>query len=812
MEPAILSRFPSPQRWRRENTAAAVIIGLLFAAFYWPYIVGSSYFPYDFQGPHNAAYARNAHYYHNGGIPLWLPQFWGGISWCGIPETGLCYPLHLILYFGRPVLSLTLLQGYELVHILVGTAGAYVFARRVCGAAMPAVFGAVFFFGCGYLNGHLQHSTIVFQLAWLPWAFFFLIKGYQKSWLPNTLMAGLLFGLAGLVGSYIVYFAMIAAGLMVCFTAAWVGPNTRLKLSQVFLRGLILVAAYLVVSAASILPALQTGAGFIRGDYGEWSFGTDLRAMSEVIFPGLGYVADVTLDHSITIGVVPLLLAAFGARHGRRWTVLCVVIAVIFFVMGFGPPMFVSRLASRWLPAYAKIRGLVNAWSITQLMLCPLIAVGVKALFFGRMPRAHGLWRRHCLWFALFVGVAVACEALVGDQRAREPFARHLPLVVLFTLLAAAVGLYGTQGRPVRLRRNLAVGGMLLLAFVELGTVSSHRLGINAAENVHRVRHWNQQKDEISSAMAPEPLHRYDAFTGKLSGHVVSDYAGIMVFPYENAWGWHAGDMIPQNAYLLQALATNRAGDFRHLFRKRIIEPATYPRVFGWANVAKLKKDFGHPAYRLFGVRYVLDARPWGDLVLPGSPAPVSTQTRGRVRVYEIPNPLPRTFLVDRAQWHEHEGRYLEAVTRRDFDPIDIVHLWTPSAPGGEAHELEPRPDAMEDETDRNCSATIVHHEPDRLAIRVETDAQRWLLVSQNFAPGWRAEVDGHKVPVLRADFAFQAIAVPAGKHDVQFVYRPLSYLVGKWVTITGALVILTAWAGLTAANAGLLRRKRPQS
>ncbi|MGZ5569388.1 MAG: YfhO family protein, partial [Limisphaerales bacterium] len=43
----------------------------------------------------------------------------------------------------------------------------------------------------------------------------------------------------------------------------------------------------------------------------------------------------------------------------------------------------------------------------------------------------------------------------------------------------------------------------------------------------------------------------------------------------------------------------------------------------------------------------------------------------------------------------------------------------------------------------------------------------------------WKAFVDGKGVPVLRANEAFQAIEIPAGKHAIRFIYRSNSFYAG---------------------------------
>jgi hypothetical protein len=69
-------------------------------------------------------------------------------------------------------------------------------------------------------------------------------------------------------------------------------------------------------------------------------------------------------------------------------------------------------------------------------------------------------------------------------------------------------------------------------------------------------------------------------------------------------------------------------------------------------------------------------------------------------------------------------------------------------------------------------SVTIEEDRGSRLSLRT-SGAGGFVVVSDTFAPGWRATLDGKPAPLLRADFAFRAVAVPPGEHDVAMEYDP---------------------------------------
>jgi uncharacterized membrane protein YfhO len=70
--------------------------------------------------------------------------------------------------------------------------------------------------------------------------------------------------------------------------------------------------------------------------------------------------------------------------------------------------------------------------------------------------------------------------------------------------------------------------------------------------------------------------------------------------------------------------------------------------------------------------------------------------------------------------------------------------------------------------------------------------------------PGWRVTVDGAEARLRRVNDVFKAVELPAGSHQVAFVFAPTRFRVGFAVSlVTCALAV-----GLLAATA---LRSRPR-
>jgi len=57
------------------------------------------------------------------------------------------------------------------------------------------------------------------------------------------------------------------------------------------------------------------------------------------------------------------------------------------------------------------------------------------------------------------------------------------------------------------------------------------------------------------------------------------------------------------------------------------------------------------------------------------------------------------------------------------------------------------------------------------------------------YEPGWNAFIDGQKSAYVKTDYALRGMAVPAGKHSIEFRFEPKSYQTGNLITLFASLV-----------------------
>jgi hypothetical protein len=161
---------------------------------------------------------------------------------------------------------------------------------------------------------------------------------------------------------------------------------------------------------------------------------------------------------------------------------------------------------------------------------------------------------------------------------------------------------------------------------------------------------------------------------------------------------------------------------------------------------------------------------------------------KNTVYLHRIEPRFERAWIVHHARVVE-AGRALSLLADPEYDPFDEVLLSSAldgshSRPGQGLSDAERDPSTVE----------VLELAPERMRVLADLAAPGWLVVGEWHYPGWQARVDGDTQPIYRAHYGLRAVALDAGAHEIEFVYRPVTFYAGSFlslIALVGAVVSL---------------------
>lgn len=158
---------------------------------------------------------------------------------------------------------------------------------------------------------------------------------------------------------------------------------------------------------------------------------------------------------------------------------------------------------------------------------------------------------------------------------------------------------------------------------------------------------------------------------------------------------------------------------------------------------------------------------------LSGKYTPVFTSTTGSM-VLENRTVLPKAWLVPSVAVVENPQQRLSLMSSSpQFNPelMAFVESQPPLA-------MAPFPSPVPGK------ATVQTFEPNRIVVKAQTAGNSLLVIGEKYYRWWYAYVDGKNQDIHPVNHVLRGVYLPPGEHSVEFVFDPLPFKVGKWLTL----------------------------
>jgi hypothetical protein len=175
-------------------------------------------------------------------------------------------------------------------------------------------------------------------------------------------------------------------------------------------------------------------------------------------------------------------------------------------------------------------------------------------------------------------------------------------------------------------------------------------------------------------------------------------------------------------------------------------------------STSEIQKLPGKTYMRLMAIRGFLFGRDQGE-----SPE-FTRRSFDNNFLYELKDPPPYLNAPSQITVIPGDTERLAAMGNKDFNPADQAFL-SESLPASLASQLDGKKAQLKYD--------LTLDEPDHQAFQVQLDRNSMVTFSEIVYPGWHASLDGQTVPLFTANHVFRAVYVPAGSHQVDFIFQP---------------------------------------
>lgn len=178
--------------------------------------------------------------------------------------------------------------------------------------------------------------------------------------------------------------------------------------------------------------------------------------------------------------------------------------------------------------------------------------------------------------------------------------------------------------------------------------------------------------------------------------------------------------------------------------------------------------------WELLNVKYVFT---WHSAITHTTPVGQQGEIGSAMYLQQLDQPGARAWIVYRTETIPDDSAALARLSDPALDVRQVAIVAEPVSLGGAGQEGS------------SHWVEITGQHAGWLALDMETERDGLLVISEQAYPGWRAWLDGHEVPLVRADVILQALVVPAGRHRVEIRFDPLSVKIGLAMTLLTVLV-----------------------
>lgn len=715
--------------------------------------------------------------YRTGESCLWDRRFAQGFPNLAAFQSGAFYPPHFVFFFLSFFASIRALFVF---HFLVAALGTYGLLRSWDYSRDLCVVGAVLFTLGGTvvsLTNLLNH----FQSAvWLPW--FVLV--WERAILTPTwsrfVLLAFVAALQFLAGSPEIFAMSMGVALLDGFRLR--ASHPEISIHRVLAVALGASLLMLALTAAQVLPTAELVLDSRRGqaipiaEAFMWSLKPG--SLANLFFPDkevelnvstglrLFFSREVPLLVSGYLGAIGLFGLALWAHYAtRRERIFLTALALASLALALGDNSLVYPFLFKIVPLISAVRFPEKYFFVTYALLIFMSMKGLRSFMLDQTKKSAIPLIVLALICAMWVGGYFYLRShaeIVSDLIAATS---NIPPLSDIHARATVSVLTNLQQQVI-----LSLGLFFLLLLVKLDKIRPTLFSILLVSVVYVDLAWAHR--DLLFSLKPERVF------GSTPVINPDDARGLRLFYYPSQRDLHpAYYSVMGRPTFEQAVSLSfqnylpNVGVLRGVDYFQEIDALNrrpYSEFLSVANVMDFARQIR--LLRTFNVGYVVSFRELaqtGVRLIGHFPEYFSW-------LYRVEGTVPRVYLVNKFSVEKEAAKVLQRLSDPDFDPLKevILDIGVSVKAFGEL----------------DAQATIERYENSVVSIRATANAPAILVLADAYYPGWKAFLDGRETKIFKANHFFRAVALPKGKHQVEFRYEPRSFTIG-WIVSAFSLL-----------------------
>jgi len=722
---------------------ALLLAALIVIAFPEPILFAKSFVFRDFGGFGYplAVYHREA--FWKGEIPLWNPYNCSGLPFLAQWNTLVLYPLSAIYLLFPPPWSVTF---FCLFHLWWGGVGACLFVQRWTNSSLAGWCAGIAFTFNGLALNCLMWPNNVAALSWFPWLLFTINSASNLGgrWLVPAAAVATVQLFSG--APEIILFSWL-------FVFAHVLTSRDVAAKQAILRMLLVAGLAALTASAQLFPFLDLLINSQRGiRFGDSTWSMPSWGWLNLVVPlfrsyqspaKVFFQENQDWTSSYYPGVIVMLLAVsiLGRRSAWLW-----VLALAGLIMALGEKAYLFTAMQKSLHFLGFMRFPIK-FVLLPAMAFPLMAGLAIAVSQSQIEKEKISWRKKLMLAAIFLGLTATILAVISYFRP-FPFEslRNVQVqsaVSRLFLLGIALLVLRYLGRAATHEKHRIVGLVLVLLLWVDGW--SHAPNQNpSVEASVMVQNLSSHQFGVLPKLGTERAFLTKPAHDNFYKMMVSDqFQNYLLYRMALMMNCNLLDGVPTLHGFYSLYLPNQQKVFEPLFYAPTNRPVE--GVLSFLGVGRVGEVSDIIGWR----------RRTGAL-------PLAT-------VGQSPKFLP-------------EAQMNQFLFSTNFHPGETVVL---------SDRDQDRINVRSNSLARVLNSSIGAH---KMVFEVESRSDAMLVCAQTFYHPWVAEIDGKRVPIFRANLGYQAMEVPAGRHQVILIYRDRMFWAGCIASGFGLLAMLILW------------------